>query len=41
MENTKLIPWGAAEKSSWLKEQSIKRSYQDDVVVKIEKLKQF
>ncbi|MBY0554367.1 M14 family metallocarboxypeptidase [bacterium] len=35
----KLIPWGQAEKELWLKEQHIKRSYKDDVLTKIEKLK--
>ena len=35
----KLTPWGDAEKALWLKKQSIKRSYQDEVVTKIEKLK--
>lgn len=32
-------PWGAAEKENWFKEQTIKRSYKDDVMTKIEKLK--
>ncbi len=37
MTNPKiLIPWGNAEKESWLNEQSIKRSYKDEVLSKIE-----
>ncbi|HXH73417.1 MAG TPA: M14 family metallocarboxypeptidase [Bacteriovoracaceae bacterium] len=32
-------PWGPVEKADWLKEQSIKRSYQKEVVTKIEALK--
>ncbi|MEQ1721631.1 MAG: M14 family metallocarboxypeptidase [Pseudobdellovibrio sp.] len=32
-------PWGQEEKAAWLKEQTIKRSYKDDVLTKIEKLK--
>ena len=32
-------PWGAVEKTNWFKEQTIKRSYKDDVLTKIEKLK--
>jgi hypothetical protein len=40
MDTTKkLTPWGDAEKEHWLKEQTIKRSYQDEVVSKIEALK--
>lgn len=34
-----LVPWGDAEKAIWLKEQTIKRSYQADVLTKFEKLK--
>ena len=34
-----LVPWGNAEKANWLKEQTIKRSYNEEVVTKIEKLK--
>lgn len=34
-----LIPWGQAEKESWRKEQTIKRSYKDEVLSKIEELK--
>jgi hypothetical protein len=34
-----LVAWGNVEKENWFKEQTIKRSYQDDVVTKIEKLK--
>lgn len=42
MENTKkLVPWGATEKANWLKEQTIKRSYKEEVLSKIEKLKAF
>lgn len=36
---TKYTPWGPTEKEHWLKEQTIKRSYSDDVLTKIEKLK--
>lgn len=32
-------PWGNAEKEAWLKEQTIKRSYKNEVVTKIEELK--
>jgi hypothetical protein len=40
LENTtKLVPWGPSEKANWLKEQTIKRSYKDEVLLKIEKLK--
>lgn len=35
----KLVPWGQKEKEDWRKEQSIKRSYKEDVLSKIEKLK--
>lgn len=38
-ENQK-APWGAKEKESWFKEQTIKRSYQEEVVTKINKLKE-
>ena len=31
--------WGQTEKANWLKEQTIKRSYKDEVLTKIEKLK--
>ena len=37
--NMTAVPWGIKEKEEWYKEQTIKRSYQDDVVTKIEKLK--
>lgn len=37
--STNLIPWGPTEKAQWLQEQTIKRSYHDDVLTKIEKLK--
>lgn len=33
-------PWGDAEKQQWLAEQTVKRSYFDDVVSRIEKLRQ-
>jgi len=33
-----LTPWGELEKKDWLAEQTVKRSYQDDVVSKINKL---
>lgn len=36
---TQLKAWGETEKANWLKEQIIKRSYTDDVITKIEKLK--
>lgn len=40
MEQSKiLVPWGPAEKANWLKEQTIKRSYQNEVLSKVEKLK--
>lgn len=39
MHTSKLIPWGQAEKDHWFKEQTIKRSYNDDVLIKVEKLK--
>jgi hypothetical protein len=39
METTaKLIPWGQAEKENWFKEQTIKRSYIEEVVSKIQHL---
>ena len=31
--------WGSAHKAAWLEEQSVKRSYQEEVVSKIEALK--
>ncbi len=34
-----LVPWGPAEKASWLKEQKIQRSYKEEVLSQIEKLK--
>lgn len=34
-----LIPWGQIEKENWRKEQTLKRSYQEEVLTKIEKLK--
>ncbi len=34
-----MIPWGKLEKDNWFREQTLKRSYQKDVVSKIEKLK--
>lgn len=33
-----LVPWGEKEKVNWFKEQTIKRSYKDEVVSKIQKL---
>lgn len=36
---TKLTPWGATEKLNWLKDQKIQRSYKEDVLSKIEKLR--
>lgn len=33
-------PWGDAEKQTWLAQQQIKRSYRDDVVARLETLKQ-
>lgn len=32
------MPWGQAEKENWFQKQKIQRSYQDEVVAKIEKL---
>lgn len=32
-------PWGPEEKKNWLNEQKIQRSYQDEVLVKIDKMK--
>ena len=34
------LPWGAAEKAAWLSMQTIQRSYQQQVVSKIEKISQ-
>lgn len=34
-----LTPWGPTEKANWRKEQTIKRSYKEEVLTKIEKLK--
>lgn len=34
-----MTPWTEIDKENWFKEQTIKRSYQEDVVTKIEKLK--
>jgi hypothetical protein len=40
MKNTNILtPWGAKEKVQWLSEQTIKRSYKEEVVTKIEQLK--
>jgi hypothetical protein len=40
MENTtKLVPWGPSEKANWFKEQTLKRSYKDEVLTKINELK--
>jgi hypothetical protein len=38
--NTQRIPWGPAEKETWFKEQTIKRSYQEEVVTKILRLEE-
>lgn len=35
----KLIPWETAEKEEWQKAQAIKRSYRDEVISRIEKLR--
>lgn len=35
---TDLIPWGLNEKENWFKAQTIKRSYQEEVVTRISKL---
>lgn len=41
MTNTKISsPWGTVEKENWFKEQSIKRSYLQEVVTKINNLKE-
>lgn len=37
-QTTKTKPWGASEKALWLSKQSIKRSYQDEVVTRIKAL---
>src|SRR5665647_221372 len=37
--NAILIPWGQTERDNWFKEQTLKRSYKDEVLTKIEKLK--
>lgn len=34
-----LKPWGPIEKENWFKQQTIKRSYKDEVISKIDKLK--
>lgn len=34
-----MIPWGQEEKTNWFKEQTIKRSYQKEVVTKIDQLR--
>lgn len=39
MIGTQGIAWGDAERALWLSQQTIKRSYQDEVLSKIEKLK--
>lgn len=39
VNSSTLKAWGQAEKSNWLNEQTIKRSYLDEVVKKIEKLR--
>lgn len=38
MTTPTLSPWGATEKEAWFKQQTLKRSYKDEVVTKIEKL---
>lgn len=38
MNNSTLVPWGPEEKANWLRTQTIKRSYLDEVVTKINKL---
>ncbi|MFP5386205.1 MAG: M14 family metallocarboxypeptidase [Bacteriovoracia bacterium] len=38
-ESKQLTPWGQIEKENWLKEQTIKRFYQEEVIPKIENLK--
>jgi hypothetical protein len=37
MSETVRKPWGVEEKTSWLSQQTVKRSYQHDVVAKLEK----
>ena len=37
---TQTSPWGQKEKDYWFKEQTIKRSYQEEVVTKINKLRE-
>jgi len=32
-------PWGATERAAWLKQRTIKRSYRDEVIVKIDQLR--
>lgn len=39
MQTTKLTPWGENEKKNWLQQQTIKRSYREEVLTQIEKLK--
>lgn len=39
MAEKTLIPWGTKEKENWLQEQTIKRSYRNEVISKIESLK--
>ena len=40
MENdNKLVPWGPVEKENWFKEQTIKRSYKNEVLARIDSLK--
>lgn len=38
-KETKLTPWNESDKLEWFKEQTIKRSYKKEVVIKIEELK--
>jgi hypothetical protein len=35
----KLIPWGQKEKENWFKDQTIKRSYHDEVINKLNRIK--
>jgi hypothetical protein len=40
MSSEQNLPWGQKEKETWFKEQEIKRSYQKEVVAKINQLKE-
>lgn len=37
-KNTQLLPWGKKEKDSWFNDQTVKRSYQEDVLSKIKRI---